>query len=116
MPGSLPERRTDNMLVHLWPGGTNDYTARSRYRPDHSAAAAARPQDDDAAERARSASRARSIARRRPAAASTERKRYGSEGRGRTACRARLSRLTRKIADGIVLPWRRLGRRRSRNP
>src|ERR1700719_745636 len=89
----LLQQRADHMLPHLWPGGTNDHTARSRYRPDHSAAAAARSRDDDAAERARSAPRARRIARRHSAAARTERKRYGSEGCGRTACRARLSRL-----------------------
>ena len=94
----------------------HDYTARSRRRPDHSAAAAARCHDDDAAERARCATRAGGLARGRPAAAGDERGGHQGERRRRIPQRAGLPKLERQIADGRVLPRRRLGRRRSRHP
>src|SRR5260370_5320385 len=89
---------------------------RPRYRGDLPAAAAARPRHDDTAERTRCAPRARRGARRRAAATGRERGRLPCEGRGPAACRARLPRFTRDIADRGVFPRRRLGLRRSRNP
>src|SRR3981081_4132815 len=49
---------------------------------------------------------ARRAARRGSAAAGPERRRYQSEGRGRSACRAGLPRLAPEIADRGVFPRR----------
>ena len=97
-------------------GRHHDHAARSRHCRDHSKTAAARSRDDDAAKRPRCAPGARRRARRGAAAAGRERCRYGGEGRGRAARRAGLPHVGCEIADRGVFPWRRLGRRRSRNP